>query len=126
MVQVIGHKNQALISSKIQKKRMRKIGVTIRKTCTGITNPKIQKRQQTYTSAQAMTAFIIIIQKKRPSATQKTHRSDTLQKRPEEQQKVTQKPKVFQKLKLQSQRFQKQIHLLIKMIMRLSKNPNTH
>ena len=42
MVQVIGHKNQALISLKTQKKkRMHKTGITIGKTCTGIMNLKI-------------------------------------------------------------------------------------
>ena len=52
-----------------------------------------------------MTAFIIIIQRKKPLATQRTHRLDTSQKRPEEQQKATQKLKIFQKLKSQSQKF---------------------
>jgi len=88
MAQVIGHRNQALISSKTQKKKMCKTGAIIKKICTEMINPKIQKRQQTYTSAQAMIAFMITIQKKKPSATQRIYRSDTSQKRPKEQQKA--------------------------------------
>jgi len=47
------------------------------------------KTKKICTSIQAITAFIITIQKKKPSAIQRTHRSNTSQKRPEEQQKVT-------------------------------------
>ena len=41
MVQVIGHRNQALINSEIQKKRMYKIGATIGKTYIRTINLKI-------------------------------------------------------------------------------------
>jgi len=43
--QVIGHKNQALISSKTQKKRISKIGFIMEKICIGMMNPKIHKEQ---------------------------------------------------------------------------------
>jgi len=99
-VQVISHKNQALISSKVQRKRISKIGFIMGKIYTETTNPRIHKGQQTHTLIQTMIVYIIIIQKKKPSATQRTHRSNTLQKRPEEQQKATQELRVFQKLKL--------------------------
>jgi len=41
MMQVIGHRNQALMSSKAQKKKMHKTGVIMGKICTGITNLRI-------------------------------------------------------------------------------------
>jgi len=41
MVQVIHHRNQALMSSKIHKKKMCKIGITMGKTCMGIMNLRI-------------------------------------------------------------------------------------
>jgi len=41
MAQVTDYRNQALISSKIQKKRMHKIGVFMGKTCMGIMNLRI-------------------------------------------------------------------------------------
>jgi len=50
MAQVTGHRNPALISSKIQKKRMHKTGTSIKKTCTETINPKIQKGWQTHIS----------------------------------------------------------------------------
>jgi len=43
------------------------------------------KTKRICTSTQAITAFTIIIQKKKPSVTQKMHKLNTLQKRPEEQ-----------------------------------------
>jgi len=64
---------------------MCKTGAIMEKICTGIMNLKIQKGQQTYTSAQVIIAFTIMIQKKKPSATQKMHRSGTSQKKPEGQ-----------------------------------------
>ena len=83
--QVIGHKNQALISSEVQKKRISKIGFTMGKICMGTTNPRTNKRQQTHTSTQVMIVCMTLIQKKKPSVTQRIHRLNTLQKRPEEQ-----------------------------------------
>ena len=88
MVQVIGYKNQALISLKTQKKRISKIGFIMGKICTGTMNLKIHKEQQTHTLTQTTIVYMTLIQKKRPSATQKTHKSNTSQKRPEEQQKA--------------------------------------
>ena len=59
------------------------------KIYTKMINPRIYKGQQTYTSTQTIIVYMTLIQKKKPSVTQKIHRSGTLQKKPEEQQKVT-------------------------------------
>jgi len=61
---------------------MWKIEFGMAKMCTEIISLKTKR---THTLTQAMTAFIIIIQKKKPSVIQRTYRSDTSQKRPEEQ-----------------------------------------
>jgi len=47
------------------------------------------KTKRIHTLIQTIVVYTTLIQKKKPSATQKMHRSDTLQKRPEEQQKAT-------------------------------------
>ena len=47
------------------------------------------KTKKIHTSTQTTIVYTTLIQKKKPSATQKTHKSDTLQKRPEKQQKAT-------------------------------------
>ena len=105
-VQVIGHKNQALISLETQKKKKRiwKIDFGTARICMEIINPRTKG---THTSTQTTVVYMILIQKKKPSVTQRTHGSDTSQKKLKKQQKATQELKVFQKLKLQSQRFQK-------------------
>ena len=84
MAQIIGHKNQVLNSLEVWKKRISKIGFTMEKICTETTNPRTNKRQQTHTSTQVIIVYTTLIQKKKPSVTQRTHRSDTLQKRLEE------------------------------------------
>jgi len=87
IIQVIGHKNQVLISSKTQKrKKTQKIKFSMVKMHTETISLKTKR---IYTSTQTTVIYTILIQKKKPSATQKTHRLDTSQKRPEEQQKVT-------------------------------------
>jgi len=70
MAQVIGHKNQALINSKAQqKKRIQKIDFGMAKTCMGTIN---LKTKETHTLTQTTKACTTLIQKKRPSATQRT------------------------------------------------------
>jgi len=83
MVQVINYRNQALINLKTQKrKKMQKIEFGMARIYTEMISLKTKR---IYTSTQTTVVYMTLIQKKKPSAIQKIHRSDTLQKRPEEQ-----------------------------------------
>ena len=87
IMQVIDYRNQALISSKTQRrKKTQKIKFGIVKIYMKTINLKTKK---IHTSTQTTVIYMILIQKKKPSVTQKIHRSDTSQKRPEKQQKAT-------------------------------------
>ena len=70
MAQVTGHKNQALISLKAQKRKTSKTDSTMEKIYMGIINLKIK---EIHTSTQTIIVFITLIQKKRPSVIQRTH-----------------------------------------------------
>jgi len=77
IMQVISHKNQALTSSKVQK-RINKIGFIMGKIYMGMMNPRIHKGQQTHTSKQTIIVYTTLIQKKKPLVTQRTLGSEVM------------------------------------------------
>jgi len=108
MVQAIGHKNQPQNSSKVQKKRINRKGFGMAKICMGMIN---LKTKEIHILTQTTIVFTTLIQKKRPSVTQKTQGLKVMLYRLSWWCKATRELREFQELKLQRQKFQIQIYL---------------